>query len=229
MRKLFTLFSLVISLVLTVVIGFPSVAFASTGDQFTIGLSVVADTLPPSVPAGLVASPISSSQIDLSWNASTDNVAVAGYVVYRNASPIATTSSLAYSDTALSASTLYTYNIRAFDASGNYSGLSSSASATTTAPTSSGGGGTPPDTTPPTASSFSPLNGATGVATTTSLQITMSETVNKATGNITIKRYLDGSIVETIPVSSAQISIVGTTVTIVPASPFLSKRSIRLF
>lgn len=199
---------------------FLSTALAATGNQFTVGLSVVADSTPPSVPLGLSATAISSSQINLSWSASTDNVAVAGYVVYRNASPIATTTSLTYADTGLVASTLYSYTVNAFDASGNYSGLSSSASATTLAPASSG---PPADSTPPVASLLSPLNGATSVSTTTTLQITMSELVNKGvSGSITIKKYLDSSAVEAIPVGSSQVTMVGTLVTIVPTLPLLS-------
>lgn len=53
----------------------------------TAGLPVVVqaqDATPPSVPTGLVATAVSSSQVNLSWNPSTDNVAVAGYYVYVN-------------------------------------------------------------------------------------------------------------------------------------------------
>src|ERR1700745_1425396 len=39
------------------------------------------DTVPPTVPAGLAANPVSSSEVDLSWTASSDNVAVTGYTV----------------------------------------------------------------------------------------------------------------------------------------------------
>jgi len=197
-----------------------STAFAA-GNQFTVGVTVTADATPPSIPAGLSATAISSSQIDLSWNISTDNIAVGGYVVYRNSSPIATTTGLTYSDTGLAASTLYTYNVEAFDTSNNYSGLSAAASATTLAP--SGGGGPPPDSVPPSISSLSPSNGATGVATTTTLQVSMSELISKGTsGGVTIRKYLDSSIVESIPTASAQIAIIGNVVTITPTSPFLS-------
>jgi len=42
------------------------------------------DTTAPSVPTGLVGTAMSSSQINLSWAASTDNVGVTGYNVYLN-------------------------------------------------------------------------------------------------------------------------------------------------
>ena len=41
------------------------------------------DTVPPSVPTGLVATPFSTSQINLAWN-QLRNVSIAGYKVYRN-------------------------------------------------------------------------------------------------------------------------------------------------
>jgi chitodextrinase len=43
----------------------------------------------PTTPTGLAATAVSSSQITLSWNVSTDNVGVAGYRIYRNGSLLA--------------------------------------------------------------------------------------------------------------------------------------------
>ncbi|MBI5530722.1 MAG: DUF4082 domain-containing protein [Candidatus Doudnabacteria bacterium] len=82
------------------------------------------DLSAPSVPTGLTATNVTSSSINLSWSASTDNVGVAGYKLFRGGVQIATTTALSYSNTGLSASTAYTYNVSAFDASGNYSALS---------------------------------------------------------------------------------------------------------
>src|SRR5881392_2647353 len=98
------------------------------------------DTTPPSVPTGLTASAVSSSQINLSWTASSDNVGVSGYRVYRNGTQIATTGATSFANTGLSPSTTYSYTVAAYDAAGNLSAQSSPASATTPAP---------PDTTPP--------------------------------------------------------------------------------
>ena len=89
------------------------------------------DTTPPSVPTNLSASVVSSSQINLSWTASTDNVGVAGYQVFRNGSQIAATSATSYADFGLSPSTTYSYTVAAYDAAGNVSGHSNVASATT--------------------------------------------------------------------------------------------------
>src|SRR5207245_3773127 len=65
------------------------------------------DTTPPTVPTGLTATAVSSSQINLSWTASTDNVGVTGYRVYRGGTQIATTSTPSYANTGLSPSTTY--------------------------------------------------------------------------------------------------------------------------
>ncbi len=103
------------------------------------------DTANPSIPTGLTATAVSSSQIDLSWNASTDDVAVTGYRIFRDSTAIATTTSLSYSDAGLAALTEYEYAVEAFDGTFKYSGQSATTSATTlitpvTPPTTSSGG-----------------------------------------------------------------------------------------
>src|SRR5262249_42933326 len=77
--------------------------------------AATADPTAPSVPTGLSASAVSTSQINLSWAASTDNVGVTGYRVFRNGSQIGTSSTASYQDTGLSPSTSYTYTVSAFD------------------------------------------------------------------------------------------------------------------
>ena len=96
------------------------------------------DAQAPSVPAGFSAQAISSSQINLSWTASTDNVGVAGYRIYRctgsgciPSTQIATSTTNSYSNIGLIASTVYVYRVAAYDAAGNVSGQSSSVTATT--------------------------------------------------------------------------------------------------
>ena len=83
------------------------------------------DTTPPSDPSSLFVKAISSNQIDVSWNASSDEVAVAGYKVYRNGIPIKSVTTTSTSNTGLSPDTLYCYTVSAFDAAGNESGQSS--------------------------------------------------------------------------------------------------------
>ncbi len=121
-------------------------AFSNTGSATTLA---AADTTPPSAPGTLTASAVSSSQINLSWGAATDNVGVTGYRVERCAgagctsfAQIATPTGTTYSDTGLTASTTYSYRVRATDAAGNLGAFSNTGSATTLAAA---------DTTPPSA------------------------------------------------------------------------------
>src|SRR5206468_2356162 len=112
---------------------------------------VAADITPPSAPSVISAAVVSTSEIDLSWTASTDNVGVTGYQVDRcqgasctSFAQIATPAATSYNDIGLAAGTTYRYRVRATDAAGNVSANSSIVTATTQAP---------PDTTPPTAPS----------------------------------------------------------------------------
>lgn len=112
------------------------------------GSSGGGDTTPPTAPANLVATATSSSQINLSWTASTDNVGVTGYFLQRcsgtGCSNFAQVASLSgtttiYNDTGLAASTPYSYRVQAADAAGNLSGFSNTATATTSASTGTPG------------------------------------------------------------------------------------------
>ena len=93
----------------------------------------VPDVQAPTVPTGVTATAISSSRINISWNASTDNVGVNYYQVYRGASYIGTAypPEVSYVSTGLAGSTLYTYSVKACDSAGNCSALSATSSATT--------------------------------------------------------------------------------------------------
>ena len=79
------------------------------------------DTTPPTVPAGLTATAVSGTQVNLAWSASTDNVGVVGYYVYLNNAPLATTTSTSFSHTGLTAGATYSYRVSAFDAVPNHS------------------------------------------------------------------------------------------------------------
>jgi subtilisin family serine protease len=98
----------------------------------TVTTPAASDTQTPTVPIGVKATVISSSQINLSWNASSDNVGVTAYKVYSSDGQTATLGNLtSYSHTGLRTSTAYSYSIEACDASGNCSAKSSPISATT--------------------------------------------------------------------------------------------------
>ncbi len=99
------------------------------------------DTTGPSAPTGLAVSGTTSSSVSLKWTASTDNVGVTGYDVYRGSTKVGSSTSTSYTDSGLTASTAYSYTVKAKDAAGNVSAASGAVTATTAA--SGGGGGTP--------------------------------------------------------------------------------------
>ncbi len=150
------------------------------GFQFTSASGGGGDTIAPSVPTGLTATAISSSQINLSWTASSDNVGVAGYKIYKNGSYAGSvTSGTTYSSTGLSASTSYSYTVAAFDAAGNPSEQSSPASAMTQ---------TSADMTAPTVSITAPTAGATVSGT-----ITVSASASDNVGVVGVQFKVDGA------------------------------------
>ncbi|MDT4945616.1 MAG: hypothetical protein QOH14_2349, partial [Pseudonocardiales bacterium] len=93
------------------------------------------DTTAPSTPAGLAATTPSPFEVDLTWSASTDNVGVTGYDVFRDGSLLAPVGPAAtsYADTTVLASSTHQYAVRARDGSGNVSPLSAAIPATTPA------------------------------------------------------------------------------------------------
>ena len=112
--------------------------------RVTVSGTVARDTQWPTPPAGLAATRASSSQINLSWRAASDNVGIREYRVERcqgagctGFAQIASTTGTTFSnqDSALTTAASYSYRVRAVDTSGNFSGYS----ATATVPASSGG------------------------------------------------------------------------------------------
>lgn len=99
------------------------------------------DTQAPTAPSGLTATGKTSSSVSLQWNASTDNVGVAGYDVYSGTNKVASVSGTSATVTGLSASTSYTFTVKARDAAGNVSGASNAVTVTTDAGSGGGGGG----------------------------------------------------------------------------------------
>jgi len=98
-------------------------AFTSTGLSWMNRILPAADTTTPGVPGASTAE-IYPNGATLDWSATTDNVGVAAYNLYRNGQLITTTSLLTYFDQNLTPGETYSYTLHAFDASGNVSGLS---------------------------------------------------------------------------------------------------------
>ncbi|MBB3110072.1 chitinase [Paenibacillus phyllosphaerae] len=159
-----------------------------------------ADTAAPSAPTNLRVTATTSTSIAIAWNASTDNVAVTGYDVYRGATLLTTVSgsTLAYTNTGLTASTSYSYSIKAKDAAGNVS----AASSTLTASTSAATGDTQVPTTP------------TNLALTGKTSSSVSLSWSGSTDNVAVTGYVvyNGSAV------AANVTTTSATVTGLAAS-----------
>ena len=154
------------------------------------------DRSAPTAPAGLTGSAPTPSQITLNWGASTDNVAVTGYRVYRNGTLLATLGNVtSYQNTGLSASTTYSYTVQAFDGAGNSSAQSAATIVATPAA---------PDTVAPsaptglvaTAVSGSRINLSWSASTdnvgVTGYRVSRNGTLLPALGNVTV--YQDNSL-----------------------------------
>ncbi|MBI3408481.1 MAG: fibronectin type III domain-containing protein [Planctomycetes bacterium] len=147
--------------------------------------ATTSDTQAPTTPSNLAATPVSTTQINLSWTASTDNVGVTNYLIERSQgagstsfSQIATTTGTTFSNTGLTAGTVYNYQVRATDAAGNLSAYSATATATTPAP----------DTIPPTVAMTAPADGTTVTGT-----VILSADASDDVGVAGVQFLLDGA------------------------------------
>ncbi len=94
---------------------------------------IVTDKIAPSVPANLTGSNTTQTSVDLSWSASTDNIGVASYLVFKDNVAFSSPSSTSLSVSNLTANTSYSFKVRAKDAAGNESGFSNIITITTQA------------------------------------------------------------------------------------------------
>ena len=109
-------------------------AFTSTGLAWESMIIPAPDTIAPALPAAPVVTTLGLNVVGMTWTASTDNIGVAGYNLYRNGAFFAVTSNLGYTDQTVSSGTAYSYAISAFDAAGNVSPLSAALNVTTLSP-----------------------------------------------------------------------------------------------
>ncbi len=106
-------------------------ALAIVGTAFACTAHAQTDTTPPSVPTGLAATAITVNRLTLSWSASTDNVGVTAYEVFRGSVSVGTTAALSLALTGLAPKTAYGLRVRARDAAGRWSALSATLTVTT--------------------------------------------------------------------------------------------------
>ncbi len=169
-------------------------AFSNTATATT-----PADTSAPSEPTNLTAVGSNSTTINLSWTASTDNVGVVGYSVFRDggATAIATVSVTNFSDTGLGVGSTHSYTVKALDAANNQSIASNTVTASTLGN----------DTTPPTA--------PTGLTATGSSTTTIDLNWTASTDNFAVtgyKVFRDGGLTEVATVSTTSFSDAGLAV-----------------
>ena len=164
------------------------------------------DTISPSTPTGLAASNITQTGLALNWNASSDNVGVTGYDVYRNGARVASVTSTSVNQSALSCGTSYPFAVRALDGAGRTSAAAqltvSTAACSTTPP--------PTDTTPPST--------PTGLGISSATRTSVSLTWNPSTDNVGVagyRLYVNGSfnVTTTQPATTVSNLSCGTTYT----------------
>ncbi|CAD0001872.1 M4 family metallopeptidase [Flavobacterium chungangense] len=112
---------------------------ATTNAFYAVGVGAAysssTDTTAPTAPASLAASGTTGTTTNLSWTASTDNVAVTGYNIYQGTTLKGSSTTTTYAVTGLSALTAYSFSVKAKDAAGNLSASSNTVNITTTAAT----------------------------------------------------------------------------------------------
>lgn len=164
-------------------------------------IATASDFTAPAAPTNLTATPVGSTRVDLAWTASSDNVGVTGYTMYRNGSPIGTTSSPTFSDAATVPGQTYNYAVDASDAAGNTS--AKSAVTSVAVPNS--------DLTPPT----TPGGVAASATSSTSVRVTWSASTD-AVGVAGYGVYRGGTLIATLASNAAEY----LDVTLVPSSTY---------
>lgn len=110
---------------------------ATTNAFYAVGVGAAysgsTDTVAPTAPTALAASGTTGTTTNLTWTASTDNVAVTGYDIYQGTTLKGSSTTTSYTVTGLTASTAYTFTVKAKDAAGNVSAASNAVNVTTTA------------------------------------------------------------------------------------------------
>ena len=163
-----------------------NVSAASTA--LTATTSAAVDVTAPSVPVNVAKTGLTASSVSFSWTASTDNVGVVYYLIFKDGVKIDSVTTTSYTATALSANTTYSFTVKAGDAAKNVSAASTALSATTTAAA---------DITAPSV----PVN----VAKTGLTASTVSFSWNASTDNVGVVYYLifkDGVKIDSVTTTS---------------------------
>jgi fibronectin type 3 domain-containing protein len=108
--------------------------FSPTGVSYYNSIVSPPNTTPPSTPGNLTAKASSPTTVNVQWEASTDNVGVAGYYMWQDGTPLPNTILTTFKATGLTGSTTYTYQVEAYDLAGY---VSQPATVSVTTPNSS--------------------------------------------------------------------------------------------
>lgn len=172
----------------------------NTSAQSTSISKSTPDVTPPSVPTGLNATAPTSTTVNLTWTASTDNSGgsgVAGYRVYRGGVQKGTSATTSFSDTTVAGSTAYSYTVASYDVANNASAQSTAKNIAT------------PDTIAPSV--------PTGVTATaiSSTQVNVTWTASTDTGGSGLagyRIYRGGTLLGTSATASyTDVAVVGST------------------
>ncbi len=169
------------------------------------------DTQAPAVPQGMAWTTATQTSIGVRWNATTDNIGVTGYRLYRNGTQAGTTTGTSYSVTGLACGTSYTIGLTAVDAAGNESNRAEASGTTSTAACSAN------DTQAPTA----PGNLTVSGATATSIQLNWSASTDNS-GAVSYEVFRDGTQVGDATGTSYTV----TGITDCSTTPALSVRAV---
>ena len=164
--------------------------------ESTQACSTPGDTQAPSVPGNLRTTAKSQTSLSVAWNASTDDVGVTGYRVYRNGTLVTTTTNTNQTVSGLACGTAYEISVTAIDAAGNESSRTAALINDSTSACS-----TPSDTQAPSV----PGNLRTTAKTQTSLSVAWNASTDDV-GVAGYRVYRNGTLVTTVTSTSHTIS-----------------------
>jgi chitodextrinase len=167
--------------------------------SFYVATAKCGDTSAPTAPTGLVQTSKSTTGMSVGWKASSDNVGVASYDVFRNGTKLGSTGNLSYALANLNCGISYSVGVDARDAAGNVSGTTTATMTTAGCPSQPP---PPPSPTPnpPTSDNqppTTPSNLALADATPSSMDLTWSPSTDNV-GVAGYGVYLDGTLTQTV-------------------------------
>ncbi len=145
-----------------------------------LAVTTAADTNKPTAPTNLSAASVAPNSFTLAWAASTDNVGVTGYDIYKNGALFGSTTNTTLGITGLAPSSVYQMKVKARDAAGNVSAFSAVLRVTTAAIPNA----------PPTAVLTAPVDGATF---TLPVALILSATATDVDGAVAKVEFYDGT------------------------------------